>query len=130
MPTTIIGEFSAELLLTEVLIPSNLYPATFAEDASVYSISEAVTTTVSGNEIVVGNELVCSGTSGAEVTCVQENVQSAGGQVQTGTVTFSAVRAPAFTIKTSVARAQLPTPMVSVMAAVGLICGRLLGSMY
>ena len=129
-PTTIIGKFGADLILTSVLIPSNLCPATFAEDASLYSISEAVTTTFMGNVVVVGDELVCSGTSGAEVTCVEENVQSVGGQVETGTATISGVRTPAFTIKTSAARARLPTSMVSFMAAAGLVCGRFLGSMY
>lgn len=130
-PTTIIGmSDTALVVINNVLTSPNLDPVTFAEDASFYSLSEAATTTFMGNVIAVGDELVCSGTRGAEVTCVQEDVQSAGGQVQTGTVTISAVRTPAFTIKSSAVRAPRPAAVISLTAAVGVVCTMAFKSMY
>ncbi|KJA13248.1 hypothetical protein HYPSUDRAFT_209704 [Hypholoma sublateritium FD-334 SS-4] len=104
--------------------------ATFAEDASFYSLTAAATTTFNGNVIVVGDELVCSGTRGAEVTCVQEDVQSVGGQVQTATATISALRMPAFTIKSSAARALSPAAVMSLTAAVGVVCATVFKGIY
>jgi len=96
---------------------------TFAEDASLYSASIPSTMTLpgAGGVVSAGQEVVCTGTAGAPVTCVEEVVQSAGGIPEAATVTYSAVRTPIFTIKSSGARAVVPVALMSLAAGAACI---------
>lgn len=76
------------------------YAVTLAEASSVFSVSAPFMTTIAGNAVSGEEETKCTGTgNGGEVDCVQEaEASSAGGTVQTGTISFVATTSPGFTI--------------------------------
>ncbi len=104
--------------MRDVLTPIR-HPDTFAEDASQFSESMAVTATVvfpgTGTESAIlvtmtaGDEMVFTGTAGAPATCIHVSVETAdvpAAVVPATTETFSAVRTAGFTIVSSGALAR------------------------
>lgn len=112
-PTTLVCKWFIAHLRTRCLLRA-VNSVTFAEDASFISESEAQTTTRPvGDPMVFGDDSVCTGTRGGEVTCVMVESESLGdGQTSAVTLTYSATRVPIFTIKSGGEHVMLSMAMI------------------
>ncbi|KJA15400.1 hypothetical protein HYPSUDRAFT_370805 [Hypholoma sublateritium FD-334 SS-4] len=98
-----------------VLSTPTTYSFTFAEGASLFSESGALTTAHDSDMFSVGQQQICTGTgiTGGVVGCVEVEAASIGGQTPTSaTFSYSATMSPIFTIKSSSTRVTCSVPVV------------------